>query len=159
MERSLSGFLRLKVQNKRIAHPVTAIIKIIIYLIPSAYASQLPPGQGRAGQGRASGTPLAPLRPPAAPPQRPGTTSPGQHKGTEARSSLLPEAEPGRAGPGEAGGRRAAGGHVTLTSSTRSSWPGSTSTWVPALALTSWPGDSACRRGMGRPLCSLLPTV
>lgn len=47
-------------------------------------------------------------------------------------------------------------GHVTLTSRTWSSLLGMTRTCVPAPELKTWPGGSACRRGMGKPWCSLL---
>lgn len=45
---------------------------------------------------------------------------------------------------------------MTLTSRTWSSLLGMTRTCMPVLELKTCPGGSACSRGIGKPLCSLL---
>lgn len=49
---------------------------------------------------------------------------------------------------------RSGRGHVTLTSRTWSSLLGTTRTCMALLELQTWPGGSACSRGIGKPLCS-----
>lgn len=56
-------------------------------------------------------------------------------------------------GSGRVNGRH---GHVTLTSRTWSSLLGMTRICMPVLELKTWPGGSACSRGIGKPLSSLL---